>query len=132
MALQASSGSSILPGSTKNIMSKHKIEIIKRVGIETTPGIKKHSVYPFEVWAIKINDIEMEVVITERDNKHNAFSSQDVLFSSQDVLRFSNKLVSKHEDYKEIRAEVIDKIEERYGVINNSGRRIDVDYTEKI
>lgn len=100
-------------------MSEHKVDIIRRIGIETTPGIEKRSEDPFELWEVAIDDIPMELLITQRDNQPGA------VFKSQDVLRFSNNLVNKHPDYKEIREEVIKKIEMRYKLINNSGFRVD-------
>lgn len=100
-------------------MSEHKVKIVRRIGMENTPGIKKYSADPFEVWELEIDDVRMEVVITQRDNQPGS------VFASQDVLRFSNQLVNKHPDYPEIREKVIEKIGKRYGEINNTGLRID-------
>ena len=107
-------------------MSNHKVKIIRRVGIETTPGIKKRSEDPFELWELEIDDVKMEVLITQRDNQPGS------VFKSQDVLHFSNNLVNKHPDYKEIREGVINKVTERYKVINNSGLRIDEPYPDAV
>lgn len=90
---------------------KHKIELLKR--IETEGHGKRIWTHAFDIWEIEINGIAMTVSLTGRGNSVSEFHG----YSDEgqtNVLRFSNRLVTNHPDYKNIRKIVLEKIRATY------------------
>lgn len=71
-------------------MSDHIVEILECICID----------YCKQIWRIKLDQVEMEV--TWSSTKIN----NDIRLTA-DVLKFSNPLVKKHKDYKNIRNDVL-------------------------
>jgi hypothetical protein len=72
------------------------------------------------VWLVEVDGIPMEVLLFSRNKQRmSATSTLSQTFADViQVLKFSDKKIRKHKDYKEIKSETQVKIRERYASHN--------------
>lgn len=105
-------GSSILPARTKDLMGTHNIIAIRRISRENSPRVR-------DIWEMMIDGIPVTVEYyarmrheprTDISGHRNGIEYRHTIA----VLKFSNKMILKHPDYKIIRNHVILTIINRY------------------
>lgn len=99
-------------------MSKHTIKLIDRISTELSASrtLRRSKYNLYDIWTIELDGVYMQlfanglVIPTNDSNKLN----QSYIGK---ILKFSNKNVYKHPDYKNIRKQVIDALMNRRNVL---------------
>jgi hypothetical protein len=88
---------------------KHKIHVFNVIETEfdaEDKGTRRRSKWCYDLWAVSIDEIPMEMLVYS--------TVVNITMDDYYNIRLSNKGVSKHPDYKEIRTELVRQIKSRY------------------